>query len=191
MPATLCAPMGLLEITFIAVGLAMDAFAVSLAAAASGRAQGARAWFRLSFHFGLFQFFMPVIGWFAGSRVAPLVSAVDHWIALALLSFVGLRMIRAGLGAEEQLPPDPSRGLTLVVLSVATSIDALAVGFSLAMLEVAIWIPSVTIGLVTASLSLIGLALGRRLSGRFGRYSAVAGGVLLILIGLRIVLADL
>jgi putative Mn2+ efflux pump MntP len=183
--------MGFLEIAFIAVGLAMDAFAVSLAAGASGRARGGRAAFRLSFHFGLFQFLMPVIGWFAGSRIAPLVSAVDHWIALALLTFVGVRMIRSGLGSEEELPRDPSRGLTLVVLSVATSIDALAVGFSLAMLEVAIWTPSVTIGLVTGTLSLIGLALGKRLSTRFGQRTAVAGGILLILIGLRIVFLHL
>jgi putative Mn2+ efflux pump MntP len=183
--------MGSFEIGFIAVGLAMDAFAVSLAAGASGRARGPRAAFRLSFHFGLFQFFMPVIGWFAGYRIAPLVSAVDHWIALALLSLVGIRMIHSGLGSEEGLPRDPSRGMTLVTLSVATSIDALAVGFSLAMLNVAIWYPSVTIGLVTGSLSLVGLALGKRLSARFGQRTAVAGGILLILIGLRIVFVHL
>ena len=85
--------MNTLEILLIAVGLSMDAFAVSLGAAASGRASGPRVAFRLSFHFGLFQFLMPVAGWLIGVSVAPLVVSVDHWVAFALLSFVGARMI--------------------------------------------------------------------------------------------------
>ena len=179
---------GIVEIAFIAVGLAMDAFAVSLAAGASGRARGRRAAFRLSFHFGLFQFLMPVLGWFAGYRIEPLVSAVDHWIALAMLSFVGARMIRGGLSAREQLSGDPSRGWTLVALSVATSIDALAVGFSLAMLRVPVWYPALVIGFTAAGLSLAGIWLGRRAGAGLGRRAAVAGGILLILIGVKIVL---
>src|SRR5512135_1088425 len=88
--------MDTLEVLMIAVGLSMDAFAVSLGASASGRATGGRAAFRLSFHFGLFQFLMPVVGWLIGVSVAPLVVSSDHWVACALLSFVGIRMILAG-----------------------------------------------------------------------------------------------
>jgi putative Mn2+ efflux pump MntP len=183
--------MQFLEIVVIAVGLALDACAVSLAAGASGRAKGRRAAFRLSFHFGLFQFVMPVIGWFAGYRLAPLIESVDHWIALALLTFVGVRMIRSGLGGSERLTRDPSRGMMLVTLSIATSIDALAVGLTLAMLQVEIWYPSVVIGIVTAALSLLGLRLGASLSRRFGRGMEIAGGVLLIVIGLRILVHHL
>ena len=90
------------EILVVAVGLSMDAVAVSLAASASNRARGARAMFRLSFHFGLFQFLMPVIGWLIGSTVAPYIASVDHWVAFALLAFVGVRMIRAARGGGEE-----------------------------------------------------------------------------------------
>jgi len=182
---------GQIEIAVIAVGLAMDAFAVSLAAGSSGQARGRRAAFRLSFHFGLFQFLMPVIGWFAGYRIEPLVSALDHWIALGLLTLVGGRMIRGGLSAQERPLRDPSRGWTLVALSVATSIDALAVGFSLAMLRVPVWYPSLIIGVTAAGLSLAGLWLGRRAGAGLGRAAAVGGGVLLVLIGVRIVVDHL
>jgi putative Mn2+ efflux pump MntP len=179
---------GIVEVAVIAVGLAMDAFAVSLAARASGRARGRRAAFRLSFHFGLFQFLMPVLGWFAGYRVEPLVSAVDHWIALAMLAFVGARMIHGGLSEQEPVCGDPSRGWTLVALSLATSIDALAIGFSLAMLRAPVWVPALVIGVTAAALSLGGIWLGRRAGPLLGRGAAVAGGILLIFIGLKIVL---
>jgi putative Mn2+ efflux pump MntP len=180
--------MGAAEILLIAVGLAMDASAVSMAAGASGQARGGRAAFRLSFHFGLFQFMMPVIGWYLGGTLAPLIAGVDHWIAFGLLAFVGGRMIRTGLSRDEaSVPADPSRGLTLVALSVATSMDALAIGMSLAMLGVKIWYPSVVIGMVTAGLSLLGLRLGTRLGSRFGRRMGIMGGLLLIAIGLHLI----
>ncbi|MCF6249590.1 MAG: manganese efflux pump MntP family protein, partial [Desulfobacula sp.] len=142
--------MGSLEIILIAIGLAMDACAVSLAAAASGFAKDVRAVFRLSFHFGLFQFFMPVIGWFLGVGFVSYFKAIDHWIAFFLLLFVGGRMIREGLDtASESHKNDPSKGMTMVLLSIATSIDALAIGLSFAFLDVNIWYPSAMIGLIT------------------------------------------
>jgi putative Mn2+ efflux pump MntP len=184
--------MGFIEILMIAVGLAMDAFAVSLAAGTSGSAVGPRAAFRLSFHFGLFQFMMPVVGWFLGARIAPLISSVDHWIAFGLLVFVGMRMIRSGFNQGGKVyATDPSRGLTLVVLAIATSIDALAIGLSLAMLRVKIWYPSVVIGVVTSGLSLFGLRVGTRLGARFGKRMEIAGGAILALIGLRMLLSHL
>jgi manganese efflux pump family protein len=179
-----------LEVLLLAVSLAMDASAVSLGAGAVGRAVGFRPTFRLAFHFGLFQFLMPVIGWLVGSQVAGPIAAVDHWVAFALLAFVGGRMIRAGL-APEGAPRsgDPSRGWTLVALSVATSIDALAVGLSLALVGVGILLPSLAIGVITAAMSAIAVQLGGRLGDRLGRRMEVAGGIILIAIGLRIVYA--
>jgi len=182
--------MSLLDVLMIAVGLAMDAFAVSLGAGASGQAVGGRAEFRLSFHFGLFQFLMPVAGWFLGVRIAAFLSSIDHWIAFGLLVFVGVRMIRAGFDKNgETYTTDPSRGFTLVLLATATSIDALAIGLSLGMLRVRIWYPSVIIGIVTGGLTLLGMRLGTRLGIRFGKHMEVVGGAILILLGLRILFA--
>ena len=176
----------------LAVGLAMDACAVSLGAGASGRSAGRSAAFRLGFHFGLFQFLMPIIGWFLGHSVAHLIAAYDHWIAFGLLAVVGGRMIRSGLDPESHPGPgDPSRGWSLVLLSIATSIDALAVGLSLAMIRVDIWQPAVIIGLVTAAMSVAGLRLGSRLGRAFGHRMEIAGGVILILVGLRILVEHL
>jgi putative Mn2+ efflux pump MntP len=184
--------MGFVEILLIAVGLAMDAFAVSLAAGALRQVHGARATFRLSFHFGLFQFMMPVIGWYAGSSIVAYIAAFDHWIAFGLLAYVGGRMILSGLGKrEEAFRGDPSRGYLLVSLSVATSIDALAVGLSLAMIQVSIWYPSVVIGVVAGAFSIVGVGLGRRLGIAFGKRMEVAGGAILIAIGLRILFTHL
>ena len=184
--------MPLVETLFLAIGLAMDAFAVSLGIGTTRWGHGPRPLFRLSFHFGLFQFLMPILGWAAGSQVAPLVTAVDHWIALALLTLVGGRMIRSAVWPEvSSYLVDPSRGWSLVMLSVATSIDAFAVGLTLSMLDVEILYPSVVIGVVTATLSLAGLLVGHRLSARFGRTMEALGGTVLIAIGVRIVIQHL
>lgn len=174
----------------IAFALAMDAFAVALSAGAYlGKANG-RQTFRLSFHFGLFQFLMPVLGWSIGKSVETLVHAMDHWIALGLLTVIGWKMIRSSAdGVAVAAKQDVTRGGMLVGLSVATSIDALAVGLSMAMLGTDIVTPSVIIGLVAAAMTFLGLRLGERGSARFGRKMAVAGGVVLILIGIRIVLS--
>lgn len=182
--------MGIAEVLLIAFGLALDAFAVSLGVGVARRATTSRPIFRLSFHFGMFQFLMPIHGWYAGTHVARYVEAWDHWIALALLAFVGVRMIRSGLDPEADpfAGKDPSKGLTMVMLSVATSIDALAVGLSLAMLRISIWYPSVVIGVVTAGLSLFGLLVGHRLGARFGKRTEVLGGLILIGIGVKVVL---
>ena len=175
------------EIAAIAVSLAMDAFAVSLAAGTSGRTRGARPAFRLSFHFGLFQFGMPVLGWLAGSTVAAAVSGAGRWLAFVLLAVVGTRMVRSGLFPDSRVRSgDPSRGWQLVGLAVATSLDALAVGFSLAVLGVRIVYPAAVIGVVTAALSLLGLRLGRRLGDAFGHRMEVAGGVVLLTVGVRL-----
>ncbi|MFO8010856.1 MAG: manganese efflux pump MntP family protein [Dehalococcoidia bacterium] len=178
------------EIVLIALGLAMDATAVSLVAAASGYANNPRAAFRLSFHFGLFQFLMPILGWALGRSVIEYISSLDHWVAFGLLTFVGARMIKSGTKPFEQRPrKDPSHGTTLILLSIATSIDALAIGLSLAMLDVNIWYPSIIIGFVTAALSLAAIQVGKRIGIIFGNRMEIIGGGILIAIGLRILIS--
>ncbi len=181
-----------LDVLLLAVGLAMDACVVSAGAGASGRSSGGWATFRLGFHFGLFQFFMPILGWFAGATISGAIAEFDHWIAFGILGIVGVRMIRAGLKAEDDTgTDDPSKGWSLIMLSFATSIDALAVGFSLAMIKVDIWFPAVVIGIVTAAMSVAGLKLGARLGARFGKRMEVVGGVILVFVGAHIVFEHL
>ncbi len=180
-------------IFLIAIGLAMDCFAVSLGVGTAGTAVGPRPTFRLFFHFGLFQGGMTLLGWLAGKTVVTYIASVDHWVAFILLVFVGARMLRGGLrkAGEEPSIPDPSRGMTLVMLSVATSIDALAVGLSLALLEVNVFWSALLIGGVSAVLSLVGLLLGNQLGMRFGKSMEVLGGIILIGIGLRVLVTHL
>src|SRR5512142_1534182 len=130
---------------------------------------------------------MPVLGWVAGKTLERLISNYDHWIALGLLAFVGVRMIVAAMRGEEEQPPDPSRGWTLVALSVAVSIDALAVGLSLGVLGLSVWYPAFIIGIVTGILSLLAFVLGRDVVWRRGRPVEIIGGLVLVAIGLRIV----
>lgn len=175
---------------FIALALAMDAFAVALAAGVTLERITGRHLFRFGFHFGLFQAMMPVIGWLAGITVQQWISAYDHWIAFGLLAFVGIKMIREAFAEkdEETGPTDPTRGLTMIMLAVATSIDALAVGLSLGMLEVSVWLPAVVIGLVCGVLTVVGMLLGGRIGSLWGKRVEIFGGLVLCGIGLKIVL---
>ncbi len=179
------------DIVLLALGLAMDAFAVSLSVGTTAFLQVPRARFRIAFHFGLFQCLMPIIGWLGGRTIAPLIARIDHWIAFLLLTFVGVKMIHESGSSDKNYRFDPSRGLNLVLLSVATSIDALAVGFSLALIDVSIWRPAVLIGLITGALSFAALLMGRRIGLAFGKRVERIGGMVLILIGLRIVIEHL
>ena len=184
--------MSVVEILLLAVGLALDAFAVSLGVGAARMATSRRSIFRLSFHFGLFQFLLPVLGWAAGRTIAELIVAWDHWLAFGLLAFIGARMIRSGLDPDaEPFPSDPSKGMTMVMLSVAVSIDAFAVGLSLAFLNINIWTPSAVIGVVTSGISLLGLWLGARLGLRFGKKMEIVGGMVLVGIGVKVLVEHL
>ncbi len=156
--------MSSLEIILIAVGLAMDALAVAIGIGLGGQAQGPRSTFRLSFHFGLFQFMMPILGWLAGSNIASLIRDIGHGVASILLAYVGGNMMRPSSSCEETTEvADPTRGKSLVMLSVATSIGAFAIGLGLGMLGINIVYPSMIIGIVAAGFTLVGLRLGCRL----------------------------
>jgi len=182
----------ILLILGVALGLAMDAFAVSLGLGLSLRPATSGQTFRLAFHFGLFQFLMPVLGWAAGESLIRYIGGYDHWIAFALLLGVGGKMIGESLRPEKEpglRRSDPTRGVSLFVLSVATSLDALAVGLSLAALQVAIVFPAVIIGIVAFTMTIIGMKIGPALGKVIGRRAELLGGVVLILIGIKI-LAD-
>jgi manganese efflux pump family protein len=175
----------------IALGLAMDAFAVSTACGVQIGVIRYGHVLRVSLAFGFFQFIMPVIGWLAGSTFAGWVQAVDHWVAFGLLAIIGGRMIWESFRDVEAPTKDPTRGWNLLVLAIATSIDALAVGLGLAFLDVSIWFPAVVIGIVAAVLSAVGALFGCRLGRRFGVWAERAGGLVLIGIGIRILVQHL
>jgi putative Mn2+ efflux pump MntP len=182
--------MGFVTMLIAAVGLAMDAFAVSLGVGAGKAAGDPRAMLRLSFHMGFFQGFMAFLGWLLGFSVARWVNTFGPWIALGLLCFVGTRMIRSGLSCEEEdCGPDPTHGGAMLMVCIATSIDAMAVGLGMAMLKNPILAPSLVIGVVTFALSGVGLLLGSQLGSRFGKRMEMVGGLLLNGIGIRILLS--
>jgi putative Mn2+ efflux pump MntP len=185
--------MGWLSLLALAVALAMDAFAVAIVTGLRLQPMTRRHVFRLAFHFGLFQALMPTIGWLAGSAVHRYVSAVDHWIAFTLLAFVGARMVWGALHyqAGEQSTNDPTAGWSLLFLSVATSIDALAVGLSLAVIGAAIVVPALVIGLVAAAFTATGMVLGQRIGALWGKRVEILGGFILIGIGVKIVIDHL
>jgi len=180
----------LLNISAIAVALAMDAFAVAIAAGVMLKKISFRQNFRLAWHFGLFQAIMPVIGWSAGLSIRGWIESYDHWAAFGLLAFVAQGMLRAAFKKEtgEDEHKDPTRGLTMVMLSVATSIDALAVGLSLSMISISIWTPALIIGLVAGAFTTAGMHLGKKIgrTPRMSRYAEALGGVVLLLIGFNI-----
>jgi putative Mn2+ efflux pump MntP len=177
----------------IAIGLAMDAFAVSIAVGLTLKQVSPRQTFRLSYHFGLFQALMPIIGWLAGRSLVEWIAPVDHWLAFGLLTAIGAKMIYEAVTEkdEDAEQKDPTKGASLVLLSVATSIDALAVGLSLALLGVDIWYPALVIGLVALAFTAVGLHLGKRFGAHFGKRMEILGGLILIAIGVRILVEHL
>jgi putative Mn2+ efflux pump MntP len=182
--------MDLATTLIIALALAVDAFAVALATGVSLPVVGFRHTFRLSWHFGLFQGGMNVIGWSLGLTFRSLIEGFDHWVAFVFLSAVGLRMIYEACTDKDQQEQaaDPTRGYSLVILSIATSIDALAVGLSFSILGVSIWQPALIIGIVATILTITGLHLGKliRNAARLGHFAESFGGVVLIAIGIKI-----
>ena len=182
--------MQFVNISAIAVALAMDAFAVAIATGVILKDVSFRQAFRLSWHFGLFQAMMPVLGWGAGLSIRTYIEQYDHWVAFGLLAYVGVSMIKGAFGndGDDSVARDPTRGMSLVMLSVATSIDALAVGFSLSILDVSIWTPALVIGLVAGVFTIAGLQIGKRIGSltRLRHFVEATGGIVLIIIGIKI-----
>lgn len=185
--------MSVLTLLLIAVGVSADAFAVALAKGLQLRALRARDALALAVTFGLFQALMPLLGWLLGSGLRDYIVAVDHWIAFALLALIGAKMIWDAFHPDDD-DDAASAGVSareLLVLGVATSIDALAVGISFAFLETPILGAVTLIGVTTFSLTLVGVYVGHRAGTRYRTPATVVGGAILILIGLRILLDHL
>ncbi|GLY15292.1 membrane protein [Kineosporia sp. NBRC 101677] len=176
----------------IAVGVSADAFAVAVAKGLHLRRVTARDAASLALGFGFFQALMPLVGWLLGRSFSSYITEIDHWIAFFLLGLIGLKMIWEAVSPPDE--EDDSDGISLrelLLLSVATSLDALAVGISFAFLSVSILPAVALIGLTTTVLTLVGVIIGRRAGGRIGRPAEIAGGIILILIGTRILLDHL
>ena len=176
----------------LAVGLAADAFAVSVAEGVVIEEATHKHTLRVSAVFGVFQGVMPILGWLLGTSLLGLVRAFDHWIAFGLLGLIGGKMILdAALGVESGAGAGGSGGMRLLMLGVATSIDALAVGVTIAMLHVRIWLPAAVIGVVTAVLCAVGVQAGHRIGTRLGRTAEAIGGIVLVGLGIRILIEHL
>lgn len=180
-------------IFLIALALALDAFAVTAGIGVSQKSLNLRDSLRLAFHFGLWQFFMSLLGWVAGEEVVSMIEAYDHWVAFFILAFVGGRMILSGIRSQGEIRAkrDPTRGWSLLLLSIATSLDALAVGFSLATMEINIWFSALIIGLTAFLMTLIAAGLSPFLGRLAGRFAEILGGLILLAIGLRILISHL
>jgi len=176
-----------LETALVAVALGCDAFAVGMGVGT--RFCHPRQVFRLSFHFGLFQFLMPLLGWFLGQNAVGFLRQGAPWIAFGLLSFIGGKMAYESFQTEEEPSPeacaDPTRGMSLVALSVATSLDALGVGFSIGILGHSLLISAIWIGITAWAMTWTAMKLGNRLSEKFGKRMEIIGGVILIAIALK------
>jgi len=181
--------LGVIETALVAIAIGCDAFTVGLGVGA--RFCNRRQIFRLSFHFGLFQFIMPILGWLLSRRLPESVMIWAPWIAFALLFFIGAKMIGESLFRKRADPAhcnDPTRGFSLFVLSVAASLDALGVGFSMGIVNRALIVPAIWFGVTAGVMTWVSMKLGNRLSTKFGRWVEVAGGLILMAIAVEFVL---
>lgn len=185
--------MDILVLIGIAVGLSMDALAVSVANGIMIKKLQVRHAFRIAFSFGFFQAIMPLIGWAAGITFSTYIKAIDHWVAFGLLILVGGRMIWESISAsrKDEAVRNCLHFPTLLVLSIATSIDALAVGVSFAFLDMVIWFPILLIGMITFVICFMGVILGNKLGPLLGNKLGIIGGIVLIGIGFEILLQHL
>ena len=179
-----------LSVLLIAFGLSADCFAVALSGSIAMRTLSFLQVFRASIAFGVFQALMPVLGWLVGRTIAELISDYDHWLAFTLLTFIGSKMIWESFHSrnDRSKNTDVTKGFLLLTLSVATSIDALAVGLTFAFMKINIALASSTIGIVAFMVSTIGFLIGKKVGSLVGRRAETIGGVVLIGIGLRILL---
>lgn len=183
--------MSIFEIGFIGLGLAMDAFAVSVCKGLSMKKFNIKKMIIIGIYFGFFQFLMPIIGFFLGNSFEEIVKNIDHWIAFVLLGIIGFNMIKESFDDEIEKINDNVDFKTMIVLAIATSIDALAVGITFAFYNVNILLSSVFIGIITFVLSCIGIRIGFKFGDKFQSKAEFVGGIVLILIGLKILLEDL
>lgn len=186
--------MGLmLEIILIGIGLSMDAFAVSVCKGLAMRKINFKQAFIIGLYFGVFQAVMPILGWLLGINFRRYIESIDHWVAFALLAFIGVKMIIEAIREKEkEISPEdfdkPLNHKEMLILAIATSIDALAVGISFAAIGDPIFPAVLVIGCITFGLSIVGVTVGSVFGSRFEKYAEIAGGVILILIGVKVLM---
>lgn len=183
--------MGILSITGIAIGLAMDAFAVAICKGLSMIKMNWKKGIIIGGYFGIFQAFMPLVGYFLGVGFQNRVEGIDHWLALVLLSIIGINMIKNAVSKEEESNNDRVDFKEMIVLAIATSIDALAVGITMAFLDVNILSVVLLIGIITFVTSVIGVKIGNVFGDKYEKKAELAGGIILILMGIKILLEHL
>jgi len=184
--------MELLSVIFIALGLSADCFAIGLSASIANRNLSRLQILKVALAFGIFQAVMPIIGWFAGKTMVNIISAYDHWAAFGLLALVGGHMVWESFHREKhEKPPDITKGWRLLILSIATSIDALAVGLAFAFAETNIWLAAPVIGVTCFIISIAGFAIGKKAGELLGKRAEIVGGLILIGIGIKILLEHL
>ncbi len=183
--------MDIISLLILAVGLSMDAFAVSVCKGLALKKVSLSQMVVVGLWFGGFQALMPVIGYYLGKTFSGYITAFDHWIAFGLLAFIGINMILESRKATCETTSNDLGFKTMLLMAVATSIDALAVGISLAFLNSNIWVAAIVIGIVTFILSLLGVKIGNKFGDRFGAKAELAGGIILVLLGTKILLEHL
>jgi putative Mn2+ efflux pump MntP len=183
--------MTFIELLLIAIGLSMDAFSVSICKGLTTKKFSWRMALVCGLWFGFFQALMPIIGYFLGAQFQEMIEAYDHWIAFGLLFLIGANMIREAVWGKEE-SQDGSLGFkTMLLLAIATSIDALAVGVSFACIRVKLWSSVIVIGLTTFAFSVLGVKIGNVFGSKYEKSAGIIGGIMLILIGLKILLEHL
>ena len=183
--------MGILELLLISIGLGMDAFAVAICKGISMKKMDWEKAIIIGLYFGGFQSLIPLLGYILGKGFENIVTSVDHWIAFTLLGMIGFNMIREALSKDEECMNESVSFKTMIVIAIATSIDALAVGITFAFLKVNILMAVLMIGIITFALSVFGTKLGNKFGGKFGSKAEFLGGIILILIGTKILLEHL
>ncbi len=183
--------MSIFDLFLLGIGEAMDASAVSMAKGTTTRKPAMRHYLKVGLWFGGFQALMTLAGYFIGAKFINLVESFDHWISFILLSIIGINMIREALSKDEERVDPCYSAKTMLFLAIATSIDALAVGVSLAFSDVNVWLAALVIGVITLILSMAGLKIGKMFGNRFKSSAELAGGLVLIFIGGKILLSHL
>jgi putative Mn2+ efflux pump MntP len=183
--------MGFWEIFLIAVGLSMDAFAVSITLGLSVKKPKIIEYLIPGIYFGFFQALMPLIGYFAGTLFADKISNIEHWVAFALLGLVGGNMIRESFSKEEEIKENPFNFIKMLLLAIATSIDALAVGVTFAFFQINIFVTIIIIGLTTFIISIIGVKIGNIFGTKFKSKAEFVGGAVLVILGAKILIEHL
>lgn len=183
--------MGIIELIILSVGLAMDAFAVAICKGLSMPKMNWKKAYIIGMYFGVFQGLMPLVGYMLGINFQNKITNIDHWIAFILLGVIGINMIKEAISKEEETSNDSVQFKEMIILAIATSIDALAVGITFAFLKVNILLAISLIGIVTFVLSLIGVKIGNIFGDKYEKKAQFAGGIILVLLGIKILLEHL